>query len=116
MSNRDKDPVRLRHMLRYAKEAVETVQGINRTDLDHSRLLQLAIVRLIEVVGEAAARVTRETQQDHPNVPWPQITGIRNRLIHGYDVVDLDIVWETVTRDFPLLITQLERIIPADDE
>ena len=82
-------------------------------ELDASRLFQLTIVRLIEIVGEAAPRETRETQQDHPEIPWLQIAGIRDRLIHGYDIVDLDIVWETVTQDFPKLVAQLERIVPT---
>ncbi len=71
-------------------------------------MLQLALTRLVEIVGEAAARVSSERQARHPDIPWRIIAGTRNRLIHGYDVVDLDVLWDTVTDDLPPLIVQLE--------
>ena len=86
------DEVRLRHMLEHAREAVALVAGKDRSDLDTSRMLSLALVRLIEIIGEAANRVSKTGQKQLSQVPWPQIIGMRNRLIHGYDVVDLDIV------------------------
>jgi uncharacterized protein with HEPN domain len=106
------DEVRLRHMLEHAREAVTLVEGKDRSDLDTSRMLSLALVRLIEIVGEAANRVSKTRQKQLSQIPWPQIIGMRNRLIHGYDVVDLDIVWQTVTEEFPPLITILEEIVP----
>ncbi|MBI3962533.1 MAG: DUF86 domain-containing protein [Deinococcus sp.] len=69
----------------YAQEAVELVRGKHRSDLDKERLLQLALVRLIEIVGEAAGRVSQETQAQHPHIAWAQIISMRNRLVHGYD-------------------------------
>jgi uncharacterized protein with HEPN domain len=106
-----KDAVRLRHMLDHAREAVSLVARKERGDLDTDRVLQLALVRLIEIVGEAARRVSEETQTRHPQIPWPQVISTRNRLVHGYDFVDHDILWETITDDLPALIAQLEQII-----
>jgi uncharacterized protein with HEPN domain len=98
-------------MLDHAREAVSLVVRKERGDLDTDRVLQLALVRLIEIVGEAARRVSEETQTRHPQIPWPQVISTRNRLVHGYDFVDHDILWETITDDLPALIAQLEQII-----
>lgn len=91
------DPlIRLRHMLDHAREAVELIRGRTRDDLDRERMLELSLVRLVEIVGEAAAHLTRDEQARYPTIPWPQVTGMRNRLIHGYDTVDTRIVWEVI--------------------
>ncbi|HEX5482762.1 MAG TPA: HepT-like ribonuclease domain-containing protein [Terriglobia bacterium] len=95
-------------MLDYAREAVEMARGRNCCDLDTDRQLSLALVRLLEVIGEAANRVPPEKRIAIPEVPWSQIVGLRNRLIHGYDEVDFDILWKIVTRDLPALIEVLE--------
>jgi uncharacterized protein with HEPN domain len=73
--------------------------------------LQLALVRLIEIIGEAATRVSKETRAACPIIPWDDVIGMRNKLIHGYDSVDLDILWDTVTDDLPPLIEELEKRI-----
>ncbi len=109
------DGVRLRHMLRYSREIITLTQGKARVDLERERLLNLALVRLIEIVGEAAYRVSPETRAGHPEIPWPQITNMRNRLIHGYDWVDFDILWQTVIEDIPELVAMLEVIAPAEE-
>jgi len=114
MSKHD-DEVRLRHMLEHAREAVAFVVGKDRSDLEDSRMLSLALVRLIEIVGEAANRVSKARQKQLSQISWPLVIGMRNRLIHGYDAVDLDIVWRTVTEELPILITILEGIIPQGD-
>jgi uncharacterized protein with HEPN domain len=107
MSPRD-DLVRLRHMLDHAREAADLVRGRRRADLDSDRVLSLALVRLLEVIGEAANRVSEETRRQHPGIAWPQIVSLRNRLIHGYDSVDLDILWQILQEDVPRLISELE--------
>ena len=107
--------LRLRHMLDHAKEAVTTTQGKARTDLDTDRLLNLALVRLLEIIGEAASRVPKEDRELYPDIPWPELVGLRNRLIHGYDEVDFDILWQIVTADLPPLISELEKIITAEN-
>lgn len=87
------DPsVRLRHMLDHAREAVAMVQGRTRADLDRERQFNLALVRLLEIIGEAASRVPPEQTARYPQIPWQQIVSLRNRLIHGYYEVDLDIL------------------------
>lgn len=110
MSRRD-DTVSLKDMLEHARECIEMLEGKSRAELAANRMLQLALTRLIEIVGEAANRVSDETQQRHANLPWPKIIGMRNRLIHGYDVIDLDLLWETVATDLPTLVVQLEGIV-----
>jgi uncharacterized protein with HEPN domain len=104
---RHDDTVRLRHMLDHAREAVEAIRGRQRDDLKRDRILQLALVRLVEIVGEAAARVSREGQQRYPAIPWQQAIGMRNRLVHGYDMIDLDVLWDTIQDDLPALMVRL---------
>ncbi len=105
-----KDKVRLKHMREYSKEAIELAQGKTREDLDRDRVFELALTRLVEIIGEAAAKITPETQGKFAQIPWPEIIGLRNRLIHGYDAVDLDILWEIVQHDIPALLSELENI------
>lgn len=111
-----RDPLHsYRDMLSYAQEAVALTKGKQRSDVDTDRLLNLALVRLLEVIGEAANRISVKEQQQHPEIPWPQIVGLRNRLIHGYDVVDFDILWQIITDDLPPLIAKLEVITSSKD-
>ena len=90
------------------------IEGKERADLRHERMLELSLIRLIEVVGEATARVTPEGQAKYSSIPWPQVVGMRNRLIHGYDQVDLDILWDTIEVDLPPFITKLEKILESE--
>ena len=94
-----------------AREAVALTAEKSRADLDAERLLQLGLTRLLEVIGEAASRVSPETRQRFPDIPWPLVIGIRNRLIHGYDTVDLDVVWKTVKGSLPPFILALEKAL-----
>jgi uncharacterized protein with HEPN domain len=107
MSRRE-DIVALRHMLDHAREAVDVMNGRTLDDLRTNRVLNLAIVRLLEIVGEAANRVSEQTQGEYPDMPWREIIAMRNRMIHGYDSVDMRIVWNVVMIDLPRLIAQLE--------
>ena len=110
MSQHD-DRTRMRHMLDYAREAVALGRGKSRADLDSERVLSLALVRLLEIIGEAASRVSKEVQDAQPAIPWSDIIGLRNRLIHGYDSVDMSILWEILTKDLPSLIAELDKIL-----
>jgi len=105
------DLVRLRHMLDSAQEAVELIDGKSRVDLDSNRVLSLALVRLLEIVGEAASKVTVATREQTPNIPWSQIVSLRHRLIHGYDTINMDIFWKILTGDLPALIAQLQKSV-----
>ncbi len=108
MSRHD-DEVSLRDMLSHACEAVELLGGSTCEDLERDRVRQLALTRLVEIVGEAANRVSEATQQQCPAIPWPQIIGMHNRLVHGYDVIDWALLWDTVTTDLPPLIQALRQ-------
>jgi uncharacterized protein with HEPN domain len=110
---RHETDVRLRHMLDAAREAAQMAQGKTRADLDTDRPLNLSLVRLLEIVGEAAGRVPADERAKYSGIPWVQIVGLRNRLIHGYDNVDYDILWEIVTKDLPPLIAELEKIVSS---
>jgi uncharacterized protein with HEPN domain len=110
MSKRDPE-LALRQILSYSREAVGIIQGKTRADLDRDRLLNLSLTRLVEIIGEAANRVPDEIRGKYPELPWLQMIGARNRLIHGYDSVDFDILWAIVIYDLPALINQLEKIL-----
>jgi uncharacterized protein with HEPN domain len=105
------DAVPMRHMLDHAREACALVAGRKPVDIHADRLLQLALTRLVEIVGEAAGRVSRETQARFPAVPWREAVTTRHRITHGYDVVDYDILWDTVQSDFPPLVAALEQAL-----
>ena len=79
------------------------------------RKTQLAILKAVETVGEAASRMHSDTTAAHPEIPWRQIVGMRNRLVHGYFDINLRRLWETVQRDIPRLILQLEVIVPPEN-
>ena len=113
MSRHD-DRVSLRQMLDHARKARAMSQGRSRAELDSDDMLQLALIRLVEVIGEAAWRVGKPTRQRHPEIPWADIVSMRNRLIHGYDVVDLDLLWETVIGDLPPLIDSLHCLVEEE--
>jgi len=115
MSGRNRD-VRLRHMLDHAREAIALVRGKARSDLDSNRILNLALVRLLEIIGEAASRVPEEERSSHSGIPWSQIVGLRNRLIHGYDAVDNDILWQILVHDLPPLVAALGAILQESSE
>jgi uncharacterized protein with HEPN domain len=105
----------MRHMLDFSREIVEIIKGREREDVVNDRLVVLAVSRLFEMLGEAANRVSVETRELHPEIPWGYAIGMRNRLIHGYDVVDLDIVWDTAHEKLPELIEHLEQAIEDRD-
>jgi uncharacterized protein with HEPN domain len=105
---RHDDRVRILHALDAARIAVSSTEGWRREELDLDELPTLGLIRLLEIIGEAATFVSPETKADHPDVPWRKMAGLRNRLIHGYFNVNLDIVWDTIQSDLPPLIRALE--------
>jgi len=108
---RKDDRIRLQHMLDAVNEALSFIQGKIRPDLDQERMLVLSLIRELEIIGEAASKVSPETRSQTSAVPWQDITGMRNRLIHAYFDVDLDSVWSTVTKDLPVLKAELQKIL-----
>jgi uncharacterized protein with HEPN domain len=110
MSQRD-ELVYLHDMVTSARRILEYLEGRSRTDLDKDQMLQDAVCRQLEVLGEAANRVGEGTRSKHPSLPWKSIIGMRNQLIHAYHRVDLDIVWQTAEESLPELIQQLEALL-----
>jgi uncharacterized protein with HEPN domain len=102
------DRIRLHHMLDAAQEALGFVAGRDRQDLGTDRMLVLALVKSIEIIGEAGARVSEEGRAATPDVPWLEIVAMRNRLVHAYFDVNLDVVWETERKDLPAVVTALQ--------
>ena len=76
----------------------------------------MAILKAVEIIGEAASRISEETKAKHPGIPWTEIIGMRNRLVHGYFAIRLDRVWQTVQDDLPPLIAQLEPLVLLEPE
>jgi uncharacterized protein with HEPN domain len=113
MSKRDPDTA-IRQILAYCREAVEIVKSKTRADLDQDRLLNLALTRLVEIIGEAANRVPDDFKGRYPDLPWLQMIGARNRLIHGYDYVDFDVLWVILSHDLPILINRLQGILDLE--
>jgi uncharacterized protein with HEPN domain len=105
------DRVRILHMIDAAESLEQFTTGRERADLETNRMLLFAIIRAIEVMGEAASKVTNETRDDAPDIPWIAIVGMRNRLIHGYFDVDSDVVWKTVTKEIPALLRSLKTLV-----
>ncbi|MCD4686879.1 MAG: DUF86 domain-containing protein [Anaerolineae bacterium] len=93
----EQDEVRLRHMLDAAQEVQAFVADCTRDDLNDNQMLVRALSMSIGIIGEAASHVSQEFREAHPEIPWPQIIGMRNRIIHAYFEVNLDILWETAT-------------------
>jgi uncharacterized protein with HEPN domain len=102
---------RLRHMLDAAHKAIQFAEGESRETLDHDEKLQFAIVRALEIIGEAAGHVTNDFRQAHPQIEWVLMVGMRHRIVHAYFEVDLNIVWDTVMYNLPPLIAELEKLV-----
>ena len=100
-------------MLDAAREAVGFLHGRSRDELDTDRLLARGLVSCLQEIGEAASRVTRERRDRESGIPWDEVIGMRHRVVHDYRNVRLDVVWETVTNDLPMLIDELGRVLPT---
>ena len=109
------DMVYVGHMLDMAEKATAKVRGSERSEYDQDENLRLALAHLVQVIGEAARRVSTRFQQAHPEVPWRSIIGIRHKVVHDYLEVDYDIVWGVATVDLPVLVAQLKNIVSAQD-
>jgi uncharacterized protein with HEPN domain len=94
-----------------AAEALQFAAEKNRSDLDHDRMLVLATLKDLEIIGEAASHVSLATRQNASTLPWDDIIGMRNRLIHGYFDLNLDIVWKTISHDLPGLLADIDKVL-----
>lgn len=107
----DKDRVRIQHMLDAAERITTFTDGISKEQFTEDEKLNLAVIRLFEILGEAANNISDDLREEYHDVPWREISGVRNRLIHGYFDVDLNIVWEIIQQDIPALISNLKYIL-----
>jgi len=97
------DPTRFKHIRDAINEALDFAKGKRRSDLDKDRMLYLSLCKEIEIIGEAASRITAAKKRAFPDVPWAQMVAMRNWLIHGYYTVSKDTLWSTITTDLPRL-------------
>ncbi len=106
------DPVNsVRDMLQYAADAVGILGGMAFDAIEADRWRTYALVHCIELIGEAAGRIPAEFRVQYPQVPWAQAVGMRNRLIHAYDTIDMEVVWRVVNEQLPPLIVSLRAIL-----
>jgi uncharacterized protein with HEPN domain len=108
---RHDDIIALRHMRDHAMEAVTIASNRTQKDLAADRVFALALTKLVEIIGEAANRISLPLRNTQPTIPWNQIVGTRNRLVHGYDQIDFDVLWRIVKDELPILINKLESIL-----
>jgi len=108
------DADRLHHIIDSARKAIGLTQELQRDHLGDDEVLLLALTRLIEIIGEAARNVSSDLRDQHREVPWANMWGTRNRLVHAYDIVDLDILWDVIKIELPPLINAIEAIIAED--
>ena len=111
-----RDDAYLLDILIAARKALKFLEGMTWEEFEQSELHQNAVVHLLEITGEAARLISQETRDAHPDIPWEQMIGMRNRLIHEYFRVDLVTVWDTVRNDLPRLIVLIDPLVPPEDE
>ena len=104
------DKTRIKHMLDAAEKAVNFVNKKTFQELRNEEILALALVKLIEIVGEAASRVSKEYREKNSQIPWSAMIGMRNRLVHAYFDINLKILWQTTQEDLPCLIEELKKL------
>ena len=109
-----RDQAYLLDMLTAARDARDFAAGLTRDEYEASRLAQYAVSHALQIIGEAAARVSDDARNSVAGVPWTQFIGLRNRLVHDYGRIDRDILWNTLQADIPSLIAHLERLVPPD--
>lgn len=109
------DTVYLAHTLETAQRANAKASRISKEQFDANEVVQLALAHLVQIIGEAAAHVSEQGCRAHPEIPWREITGIRNKIVHDYLGVDIEVVWQVATEDLPPLIETLKRTVTTDN-
>ena len=111
---REEDAVYLGHMLDMTRRAIDALKGKNRKDYDSDDVLRMGLAHFVQVIGEAARQVSPEVQDDHSEIPWRQIVGMRHRIVHDYMRLDEDVLWKVVSEDLPVMLVHLEKAAPQD--
>lgn len=110
------DLVRLSHIRDASAKAISFVDGKNRKSLDEDEILVFALIHALTIIGEAASNITETFRLMHPQIPWALMIGMRHRVVHAYFETDLDIVWDTINKNLPALLQEIDQILPPDTE
>jgi len=107
------DKIFLLHILEAIEKIEKFVKDVDYDDFLENDLVQSAVIRQIEIIGEAASKLSSNLRKKYSEIPWQDIIGMRHKLIHGYFGVDVDVVWETIKKDVPKLKKDVERILKS---
>jgi uncharacterized protein with HEPN domain len=111
-----RDETYLLDILIAARKALKFVEGIDQNKFEDNEMIQNAVIRPLEIIGEASARVSKDFRKAHAEIPWREMVGLRNRLVHEYFRIDFGAVWDTIHKDLPKLIEIIEPLVPKEDE
>mgnify|MGYP003417806794 CR=1 FL=1 len=111
-----RDDAYLLDILIAARKALKFVEGIDRNEFEDNELVQNAVMRPLEIIGEASAKISKEFRKSHSEIPWREMVGLRNRLVHEYFRINFGVVWDTIHKDLPKLIEIIEPLVPKEDE
>jgi uncharacterized protein with HEPN domain len=103
--------LRVRHILDAIAESIRFAAGMSRSEFEADAKTAKAVVCNLGIIGEAARHIPKSTEASYPQVPWAQMRGMRNHLIHGYDVIDLEIVWHVLSDELPKVAALLEKVL-----
>lgn len=109
-----RDDAYLVDILESSRAALDYMRGKTWDEFSKDAILQDAVVRRLEIIGEAAGKVSSATQKKYASLPWQAMKGTRNRVIHEYDSIELDIIWDIVQKDLPLLVNELQKIVSSE--
>ena len=110
-----RDDAYLLDMLLAARKVQSFAAGVTQGQFEKDEVLQNAVLHMIQIIGEAASKISPVFREAHPEIPWPQIIGMRHRLVHNYLHIDLSRVWQVIERDIPALIPLVEPLVPPDE-
>lgn len=105
------DTLYIGHMLDLSRKALEKASRWDRASYDQNEDIRLILAHLVQRIGEAANRVSADSRERNADIPWKQVVGVRNRIVHDYMDIDYDVIWEIVAHDLPLLVQALSRIV-----
>jgi uncharacterized protein with HEPN domain len=110
-----RDESYLLDILKAGRKLIRITSGMSRASFEQNDVVQDSAIRQIEIIGEAAKKVSSGFKETHPEIPWREMVGMRNRLIHDYWRIDIEQVWKTIQEGIPALIRQIEPLVPSED-